>query len=73
MASLWPLMHTWTLSAEVLEGDQLSFWQKAAGDLGLLGAGFAGRVNALDQLIDEIEVIFDEIADANGLETSSGI
>jgi hypothetical protein len=73
MASLWPLMHTWTLSAEVLEGDQLNFWQKAAGDLGLLGAGFADRVNALDQLIDEIEVIFDEIADANGLETSSGI
>jgi hypothetical protein len=68
MASLWPLIHTWTLAAEVLEGDQLKFWQIAASDLGLFGAGFAERVDALDQFIDEIEVTFDEIARENGLD-----
>jgi predicted nucleotidyltransferase len=75
LAALWPLIHTWTLSAEVLEGDQLKFWQDAAGTLGLFGAGFAERVDALDQFIDEVEIAFDEIARENGLdvEQSSGI
>jgi len=73
LAALWPLLHTWTLAAEVLEGDQLKFWQNACSELGLLGVGFVERVEGLDQFIDEIEVIFDEIASANGLETSVGI
>jgi hypothetical protein len=72
-AALWPLLHTWTLAAEVLEGDHLNFWQKAASELGLLGEGFAEHVDGLDQFIDEIEITFDEIARENGLETSTGI
>jgi predicted nucleotidyltransferase len=70
MAALWPLFHTWTLSADVLDGDHLKFWQNAANELGLLGAGLAERVEGLDHFIDEIEIILDEVAKENGLETS---
>jgi hypothetical protein len=73
LASLWPLFHTWTLAANVLEGDQLAFWKNAAGELGLLDAGFTERVEELDHFIDEIEVTLNEIAAANGLETTTGI
>ncbi len=70
--ALWPLLHTWTLSAEVLEGDHLRFWQNAAGELGLLGVNFGERVDELDHFIDEIEVILDDIARENGLDVSTG-
>lgn len=73
LAALWPLLHTWTLSAEILSGDHLQFWQSACADLGLLGDGFTERVEGLDQYIDEIEITLDEIATTNGLETSAGI
>jgi hypothetical protein len=67
-AALWPLLNTWTSAAEVLEGDHFNFWQKATGELGLLGAGFAERVEGLDHFIDDIEIIFEEIARENGLD-----
>ncbi len=73
LAALWPLMHTWTLAAEVLEGDHLNFWQNAAGELGLLNAGFAKRVEELDHFIDDIEITLNEIARENGLDESTGI
>ena len=73
LAALWPLFHTWTLSAETLEGDHLKFWQNAAGELGLLGAGFAEHVDGLDHFIDDVEIVLDEIAKENGLETSVGM
>lgn len=73
LAALWPLFHTWTLCAEVLEGDHLQFWQSAAGELGLLGEDFQRRVEGLDRYIDEVEMVFDEIAAANGLEISTGM
>jgi predicted nucleotidyltransferase len=66
-AALWPLLHTWTLSAEVLEGDHLNFWKNGIQELGL-GTHFQERVEGLDQYIDEIEVLLDEIAAANGVE-----
>ena len=73
LAALWPLLHTWTLAAEVLEGDHLKFWQSAMGEFGLFGKGFGEHVEGLDRFIDDIEVIFDEIADENGLETSTAL
>lgn len=73
LAALWPLLHTWTLSAEALQGDQLKFWQNACAELGLLGDGFTERAQGLDHFIDEIEITLDEIATVNGLETSVGI
>ncbi|MFN8414431.1 MAG: hypothetical protein U0Z26_18775 [Anaerolineales bacterium] len=68
-AALWPLIHTWTLAAEVLEGDHLNFWKAAATDLGLLGNDFQEKVEGLDHYIDDIEVMLDEIASANGVDT----
>ncbi|MBI5943413.1 MAG: hypothetical protein HY864_03520 [Chloroflexi bacterium] len=75
LSALWPLFHTWTLSAEVIDGDHLNFWQNAAGELGLLGEGFAERVDGLDHFIDDVDVILDEIAKENGLDElqSAGI
>jgi len=70
LASLWPLIHTWTLAANVLENNQIKPWQIACEQLGLLGNGFEQRVSDLDHYLDEIEIRFDEIAAANGLETS---
>jgi hypothetical protein len=67
-AALWPLLNTWTSAAEVLEGDHFNFWQKAVSELGLLGAGFVERVEGLDHFLDDIEVIFEEIARENGLD-----
>jgi len=67
-ASLWPLMHTWTLSATVLEGEQIQFWRKACEDLGLIGSSFEERVQGLDQYLDEIDILLEEIAKENGIE-----
>ncbi len=68
LSALWPVLHTWTLSAETLNGDHLKFWQNACADLGLLGDGFAEHVEGLDHFIDEVEIIFEQIAAANGLD-----
>jgi hypothetical protein len=73
LASLWPLIHTWTLAANVLENDQIKPWQTACEHLGFLGDSFEQRVSDLDHYLDEIEIRFDEIAAANGLETSSAV
>ncbi len=67
-AALWPLLHTWTLSAEVLDGDHFQFWQNAVSELGLLGSGFAEHVEGLDHFLDDIEIVFEEIARENGLD-----
>ncbi|MEK6753750.1 MAG: hypothetical protein AABZ00_15950 [Chloroflexota bacterium] len=73
LSALWPVLHTWTLSAAVLNGDHLKFWQNACSELGLLGDGFTERVEGLDHFIDDIEVTLDEIATENGLETFAGV
>jgi len=73
LTALWPLIHTWTLSAYVLKGEQLKFWENACTELGLLGDEFMEKVEGLDHFIDEVEIVLDEIAAANGLETAVGI
>jgi predicted nucleotidyltransferase len=73
LSALWPLFQTWTSCAEVLDGDHFQFWENAARELGFLGEGFQQRVEGLDHFIDDIEVALDEIASANGLETSAGL
>jgi hypothetical protein len=65
-AALWPLLSTWTLSAEVLQGDHLGFWQSAVNALGL-GGNFQEKVAGLDHYIDEIEILLDGIASENGI------
>jgi hypothetical protein len=72
-AALWPLMNTWTLAVEALGDTHAAAWQAAGTQLGLLGPGFGERLEGLDRYIDEIEARLDEIAVANGLETSTSI
>jgi hypothetical protein len=73
LAALWPLIHTWTLAANVLSDEQAKPWKEACRQLGLLEAGFEERVSGLDRYLDEIEVRLDEVAQANGLETSTSL
>ncbi|MBI5822866.1 MAG: hypothetical protein HZB18_02480 [Chloroflexi bacterium] len=73
LSALWPVLHTWTLSAAVLNGDHLKFWENACAELGLLGDGFTEHVEGLDHFIDEIEATLDEIATENGLDAFAGV
>ncbi|RJP50231.1 MAG: hypothetical protein C4583_10870 [Anaerolineaceae bacterium] len=73
ITALWPLLHTWTLSVLALPSTQIKDWQAAVTRLGLTGEAFAEKVQGLDQFIDEVEIRLDEIASANGLETSMSI
>jgi len=73
LASLWMLIHTWTLAANVLDDEQIKPWKAVFENLGLLGNSFEQRVSDLDHYLDEIEIRFDEIATANGLETSTAV
>ncbi len=68
-ALLWSLLQTWTLAATLHpEGaDSLAAWQKACENLGLLGEGFAERVEALDAYLDLVEEILEEWARSNGV------
>jgi hypothetical protein len=67
LSSVWLVLWTWTLSIQTLNGDHLKFWQNACNSLGLLGDGFLEHVQGLDHFLDEIEILFEEIATANGL------
>lgn len=73
IAALWPLLHTWTLSALALSEAEQKDWLAAVTQLGLAGEAFAEKVQGLDQFLDEVEIRLDEIASANGLETSTSL
>lgn len=72
-AILWPLLTTWTNAAVVLPEDESDAWYAACNILGLSGERFAERVEGLDQYLDELDILLDEIAQANGLESSARI
>jgi hypothetical protein len=71
-AALWPLMQTWTLAAKMLPEEKTGAWRAACQSLGLAGSIFAERVQGLDQYLDQVELLLDEVATANGLETFNG-
>ena len=56
-AILWPLLRTWTLAAALSpeESPGRIAWAEACQTLGLLGVGFAERVQALDAFLDLVE------------------
>ncbi|MGE5249280.1 MAG: hypothetical protein ACM3QS_03615 [Bacteroidota bacterium] len=68
-AGLWPLLNSWALTASVLPEDGLREWRGAFETLGLAGRAFGERVEGLDQYLDEVEILLDEVATTNGLET----
>jgi hypothetical protein len=72
-AMLWPLLSTWTHAAVALPEDETQTWGEACATLGLVGERFGERVEGLDQYLDELDILLDENAQANGLETSTSI
>ena len=70
---LWPLFNTWTYAAVALPESEISAWGVAREKLGLAGESFVERVEGLDHFLDELDILLDEIAAANGLETSTSI
>jgi hypothetical protein len=73
LAALWPLIHTWTMAAIVLFEPLGASWTEACHHLGLLGEPLAEKIAGLDNFLDDIEARLDEVAAANGLETSTSI
>jgi predicted nucleotidyltransferase len=71
-AALWSLLQTWTLAVDVLP-EQAGAWNAACEQLGFTAAQMEGRVNGLDQYLDEVEILLDELATQHGLETSTSI
>ncbi len=68
---LWPLFSTWTRAATALSETEINSWKTANSTLGFAGKGFFERVEGLDHFLDDLDVLLDEIAAANGLETST--
>ena len=64
---LWPMVHTWTLSAAVLPSTHQSKWQAACETLGLSGEGFNERLKGLDRFLDTIEELLEKRAASYGL------
>jgi predicted nucleotidyltransferase len=69
VAPLWALLRTWTLAALQLspEAEELAAWKKACTQLGLLGAGFGERLEALDTYLDAVDDLTEKWARANGV------
>ena len=68
---LWPLFSTWTRAAVALSEKEIGAWKSACSTLGFAGDGFVERVEGLDHFLDDLDILLDEIAAANGLETST--
>jgi len=64
---LWPMIHTWTLSAAVLPPTHQSKWQAACETLGLTGEAFNERLEGLDRFLDTIEELLENMAASQGL------
>jgi hypothetical protein len=73
LGGLWPLILTWTLAVNVLDESMRTFWSEACHQLGVLGPSLNERVAGLDKYLDDVEIRLDEIAVANGLETSTSL
>ena len=64
---LWPMVHTWTLSAAVLPPTHQSKWQAACETLGLTGEVFIERMEGLDRFLDTVEELLENMATSQGL------
>jgi len=68
-AALWLLVHTWAAAAAALPeyGPEYLTWKTVFEGLGLIGAGFEEKVQALDRFLDVTEELLDGIATDNGI------
>jgi len=75
LAALWPLLTTWTQAASCLPHEHPGYraWQSALLTLGLLGGGFAERIEALDAYLDAVEELIESWARTQGLKSPFGM
>jgi hypothetical protein len=66
-AVLWPLLHTWTLAAQVLPPTRQAGWAAFCETLGLTGDAFAERLEGLDHFLDTIEELLESLASSQQL------
>ncbi len=64
---LWPLIHTWTLSASVLSPAHQAKWKAACETLGLAGDAFRERMEGLDHFLDTVEETLENTAARQGV------
>jgi len=73
LSVLWPLIHTWSQSAEALPENEISDWISFCQHLGLLQAGLETRLQKLDRFLDEVEKLLDTMAISNGLKDNDDL
>ncbi len=66
--ALYPLLLTWTLSAQCLPENQIEAWENAFSLLKIGGEHFESRMAGLDQYLDDIEEMLEERVLAQGFE-----
>lgn len=69
IASLYPLLLTWTLAAGALPENQIHAWKNALINLGLDATRFDARLEGLDQYLDHLEEILEKRLFDYGFET----
>jgi hypothetical protein len=67
LSVLWPLVHTWTLSAAVLPPAHQAKWMVACETLGLAGEAFNGRMEGLDHFLDTVEETLENMVASQGV------
>ena len=70
LAALYPLIYTWTLSANALPENQITAWQSACQLLEIGGEHFESRLAGLDHYLDSIEETLEKMVLSHGFEVS---
>ncbi len=66
--ALYPLLLTWTLSAQSLPENQITAWQSACELLKIGGEHFESRLEGLDHYLDNIEEMLEKMVLSQGFE-----
>ncbi len=66
-AALWPLLVTWTLSADVLPPTRQAGWASACEQAGLGAEALPERMEALDAFLDTVDELLEGFASANSV------
>lgn len=68
-AALWLLLEPWTVGAACMSElrEPAKAWHSAVDALGLVGEGFADKMDLLDQYLDRLESALEQFAAENGL------
>ena len=68
LTALYPLLLTWTLSAQSLPENQITAWESACELLKIGGEYFESRLDGLDHYLDSIEEMLEKMVLSQGFE-----